>query len=76
MTLLQVFFSSSSGLSKGDPLSLLLFAIVMEALGKMIFAAVSGGLLFGFFVRTRNDGGIDISHILFADDTLIFVGST
>jgi len=48
MTLLQVFFSSSSGLSKGDPLSLLLFAIVMEALGKMIFAAVSGGWLFGF----------------------------
>jgi hypothetical protein len=38
-----------------------MFAIVMEALGKMIFVAVSEGLLSGFSVETRNDGGIDIS---------------
>jgi hypothetical protein len=57
-------------------LSPLLFVIVMEALGKMISTAVSGGLLSGFSVGTRNDGGIDISHLLFADDTLIFVGLT
>jgi hypothetical protein len=41
----------------------------------MIFALVSGGLLFGFFVGTMNVGGIDISHFLFADDTLIFGGA-
>jgi hypothetical protein len=34
---------------------------------------VIGGLLLDFSVR--NAGGIDISHILFVDDTLIFCGA-
>ena len=45
----------------------LLFAFVMEALSKMISAAVHGGLLEGFKV-----GNTSFSHLLFADDTLIF----
>jgi hypothetical protein len=53
-------------------LSLLLFVIVMEALDKMISVVVSRGLLSSFFVGTWNVGGIDISHLLFANDTLIF----
>jgi hypothetical protein len=32
-------------------------------------------LLSGFSVGTRNVGGIDISHLLFVDDTLIFCGA-
>jgi hypothetical protein len=61
------FFSSSRGLRQGDPLSPLLFVFVMEALGRMLSAAVSGGLLDGFSV-----GSVAFSHLLFADDTLIF----
>lgn len=61
------FFNSSSGLRQEDPLSLMLFVFVMEALGRMLFAAVSGGLLDGFSV-----GIVALSHLLFADDTLIF----
>jgi hypothetical protein len=56
-------------LRQGGPLSSLLFVIVMEmkALGT---TAMSGGLLSGSFVGTR----IDITHLLFANDTLIFCG--
>jgi hypothetical protein len=61
------FFSSSRGLRQGDPLSPRLFVFVMEALSRMIFDAVSGGLLEGFKV-----GNADFSHLLFVDDTLIF----
>jgi hypothetical protein len=61
------FFSSSRGLRQGDPLSPLLFVFVMEALSRMITAAVSGGVLDGFRV-----GDASFSHLLFADDTLIF----
>lgn len=74
MTCPTSFFNSSRGLSQENPLSPMLFVIVMETLGKINSAAVSGGLLFGFFVGTRNVGGIDISHLMFADDTLIFCG--
>jgi hypothetical protein len=65
------FFSSSRDLRQGDPLSPLLFVIVMEALGK-ISVAVNGGLLSGFSRGQTNF--VSISHILFVDDTLIFHG--
>jgi hypothetical protein len=64
------FFSSSCDLRQGNPMSPLFFFIVIEALGRMISAAMSGGLLFTFSVGT----GIDFSHLLFVDDTLIFIG--
>jgi hypothetical protein len=63
-------------LREGSPQSPLMFVIVMEALGRLIYAVVSGGLLFDFFVGTGNVGEFDISHILFASDMIIFVGQT
>jgi hypothetical protein len=45
---------SSRGSREENPLSLLLFVIVMEALGRMISIAVNGGLLSGFSVGTKD----------------------
>jgi hypothetical protein len=69
------FFNSSRGLRQGDPLSPLLFVIVMEALSKLFSATVQRGFLSGFFVGSGSSEVINISHLLFADDTLVFYGA-
>jgi hypothetical protein len=69
------FFSSSRGLRQGDPLSPLLFVVVMEALSKMLTVSVNRGLFSGFSVGSRNSVAVNISHLLFADDTLVFCGA-
>lgn len=66
------FFSSSRGLRQGDPL---LFVVVMKVLSKMLFVSVNSGLFSGFSVGSRNSATVHISHLLFADDTLIFCGA-
>jgi hypothetical protein len=66
------FFSSSNGLRQGYLFSSLLFVIVMEALSRMLFAFVNGGLLSSFSVGSRNFDVLNISHLLFVNDTLIF----
>ena len=66
------FFPSSCGIRQGDPLSPLPFVIVMEALSRLIDRKASGGFLSGFSVGTSEDRQMMISHLLFADDTLIF----
>ena len=60
----MIFYSSSCGLRQGDPLSLLLFVIVIEGLSTMIFAIVNEGFLSGFFVGSRNASARNISHPL------------
>jgi hypothetical protein len=52
------FFSSSRGLKQSDR--------------RMISAMVNRGLLSGFSVGSKNVGALNIFHLLFADDTLIF----
>jgi len=69
------FFSSSRGLRHGDPLSPLLFVIVMEALRKLFTVAVHKGFLSGFSMGSGSNGVLNISHLLFADDTLVFCGA-
>lgn len=66
------YFPSSRGLRQGDPLSPLLFDIVMEALSRIVEAVVGAGFISGFSVGSNANGLTTISHLLFADDTLIF----
>jgi len=62
-------FNSFRGLRQRDPLSPL-SVFLMDDLGKMISAAISGELLDGFLVDN-----VVFSHLLFSDDILIFYGA-
>jgi hypothetical protein len=70
------FFSSSRGLRQGDPLSPLLFLLVMEALSRLLERATEGGFITGYSVGNSDSHALSISHLLFADDTLIMCGAT
>ena len=66
------FFSSSKGIRQGDPLSPLLFDIVMEGLSHMLDVAATTSQFSGFFVGNTAGNSVMVSHLLFTDDTLIF----
>ncbi|KAJ9677624.1 hypothetical protein PVL29_022550 [Vitis rotundifolia] len=66
------FFSTFRGLRQGDPLSPYLFVLVMEAFSNLISRAEEVGFIRGFKVKGRRGEGVSISHLLFADDTLLF----
>ena len=66
------FFGSSRGLRQVDPLSPLLFVLVMEALGRMLDKAVHEGRLSGFSVGNLEGRSLAVSHLLFVDGTFIF----
>ena len=68
----HTFFGSSRGLWQCDPLSPLLFVLVMEAVGRMLDKAVHEGCLSGFRVGDSAGRTLVVSHLLFTDDTLIF----
>jgi hypothetical protein len=65
------FFNSSRGLRQGDPLSPLLFIVVLEVLSKMLSSAIDCGRLSSFSVGSTPPV-INISHLLFVDDILVF----
>ncbi len=66
------FFSSSRGLRQRNSLSPLLFLLIMDILNRMLERAVSGGLITCFKAGVNNSRTLDISHLLFADDTIVF----
>ena len=66
------FLGSSRGLRQGDPLSPPLFLLIMEVLSQVLKKTEEGGLIQGFHVGPINSTGIHISHLLFADDTILF----
>ena len=66
------FFQSSRGLRQGDPLIPYLFVIGMEALSCLINRAVEGNYLSGGRVADGRGEDLSISHLLYADDMLVF----
>ena len=58
--------------AKQDPLSPLLFVLVMEALGRMLDKAVLEGRMSGFSVGILEGRSMAVSHLFFEDDMLIF----
>ena len=66
------FFPSSRGLRQGDPLSSYLFVIGMEALNCLINRAGEGNYLSGSRVADGRGEDLSISHLLYANDTLLF----
>ena len=68
------FFDSMRGLRQGDPLSSLLFLLIMEVLSTMLRHTEEGSFIRGFQAGNGRaaGNGLCISHLLFADDTIIF----
>ena len=50
----------------------MLFDIVMEALSRMLEVAASVGQFLSFSVGSTAGPSVMVSHLLFAEDTLIF----
>ena len=69
---LEGFFKSSRGLKQGDPLSPYLFVLGMEVLSILIDKVVAEGYLFGYKLVNRSGEVMQFTHLLFADDTLVF----
>ena len=66
------FFNISRGLRQGDPLSPYLFIIGMEVFSLLVDKAALWGFLSRHRITNINGEGLQITHLLFADDTLVF----
>ena len=58
------FFGSSRGLRQADPLSPMLFLIMMEVFSRMLRRVEGAGLIRGFKVEGRRGGG-NVLHIYY-----------
>lgn len=63
-------FHATTGLRKGNPLSPLLFIIIMEASNKLLKTACDLNLFEGVKIG-KFPNQIEVSHLFFADDSLI-----
>ncbi|RVX21636.1 putative ribonuclease H protein [Vitis vinifera] len=66
------FFLKFKRLRQGDPLAPYLFVLGMEVLSVLITRAVEGGFIHGYRIWRGRGQAVNISHLLFADDTIVF----
>ena len=66
------FFPNSKGLRQGDPLFPYLFILGMEVLSILLRRAMTSGFISGCNIKGREGAALSISHLLYADDTIIF----
>lgn len=55
-----------------SPFSFVIVMVLMEALSIMLFATVNGVFSHAFSMGYRHSGVVNISQMLFADDTIVF----
>lgn len=63
------FFNPTRGLRQGDPLSPFLFLLTAETFNRLILKGREIGVFKGITIGTRQ---VSITHLQFADDTIIF----
>lgn len=66
------FFSSQRGHRQGDPLSPFLFILEMEGMSNPIYTTKEKRWISGFQAGGRSGMNIEITHLQYADDTLVF----
>ena len=69
------FFGGTRGLCQRESLSPL-FLLVMEVLSRLLKRTEEGGFIRDFQANSHSQGGLCISHLLFADDTILFCDAT
>ena len=67
------FFRNTRGIRQRDPLSLYLFVLGMDILSRLVNKAVEGNFMSGCKIGgAREEEEPEVSHLLYADDTLLF----
>ncbi|GLT85578.1 hypothetical protein SLE2022_037650 [Rubroshorea leprosula] len=67
------FFFPQRGLRQGDPLSPYLYLFIADILSRLLMTATAEKKISGYKIRKRSP---TISHLLFADDSLVFCRAT
>ncbi|KAL9669837.1 hypothetical protein QQ045_007387 [Rhodiola kirilowii] len=62
-------FKSNQGVRQGDPISRSLFVVSMEMFSRLLLGKIGDGSILSYFVKPRT---LPISHLLYADDMLLF----